>query len=107
MKKYLLGLALASVAGVASAQSFTSSVEIRSIETLADSNTTFIRSAGGGWGLTGCPGAQFVNISDSNASYKELLATALTAKAGGSNVTARGVCSASGNSVIAERLRLD
>ena len=101
------GLLSIAVTGVAHAQTFTQSVEIRSIETLADSKTTFIRSSGGGWGLAGCPNAQFVNITDANASYREILATALTARASGLSVTARGVCSTSGNSVIAERLRID
>ena len=100
-------MAFCAVAGTASAQTFTQSVTIRSIETLADTQTTFIRSEGGGWGLAGCEGAQFLNISSSNASYTALLATALTAQASGFSVTARGVCSATNQSVIAERLRLD
>jgi len=107
MKKCLLCIALCAVTGVSSAQTFTQSVTIRSIETLADTQTTFIRSAGGGWGLAGCPNAQFLNISDANPSYNALLATALTAQASGATVTARGVCSGSNQSVIAERLRLD
>ena len=107
MKKYLAAIAVCAVAGTASAQSFTDSVEIRSVETLAGSNTTFIRSAGGGWGLSGCPDAQFVNITGADASYSEMLATALTAQASGASVAARGVCSTSGNSVVAERLRIE
>ena len=106
MKKLILTLSLTAITGIASAQTFTNNVTIRSIETLAETNVTFIRSADGGWGLTGCPNAEFVNISGENASYSELLATALTAQASGAEITARGVCSASGNSVVAERLRI-
>lgn len=107
MKKYITAIALCAVAGTAAAQTNTQSVTIRSIETLAESNTTFIRSAGGGWGLAGCENAEFVNITGANASYSEILATALTAQASGLSVLARGVCSASGNSVVAERLRIE
>ncbi len=106
MKKILLVSSLFFLSATSMAQSFSDSVEVRSIETLAESNTTFIRATTG-WGLEGCEAAQFVNITDASASYSEMLATALTARASGINLTARGVCSASGNSVVAERLRLD
>ena len=96
------------VSGVANAQlENTDPVEILSIETLTATQTTFIRSAGGGWGHSGCPNAQFVSIAASSSpSYREQLAMALTASASGTEVVARGTCSSSGASVIAERLRL-
>ena len=109
MKKLLIVTALLGCSTGAMAQvEFTNSVDVRSVETLTNSQTTFVRSAGGGWGHTGCPAAQFVNLAAvGSASYKEQLAIALTAKASGSKVTARGVCSPNGTVVVAERLRLD
>ncbi len=107
MKKYLIGLALCATAGVASAQSFTQSVEIRSVETLTDSQRTFIRSANGGWGHPNCAAAEFVNLdSATSPSYSAQLAIALTAQASGGNIAAFGTCSPNGQVVIAERLRL-
>ena len=105
----ITAMALGLISGVASAQAvFTEAVEIRSIETLSATQTTFIRSADGGWGHPDCPNAQFVNIAASSSpSYREQLAMALTVSASGTTIVARGVCSTSGNSVIAERLRVE
>jgi len=101
MKKYLLGIALFAVTGIASAQSFTQSVEVRTVETLTNSERTFIRSANGGWGHPDCAAAEFVNLDASaSPSYSAQLAIALTAQA------AFGTCSPNGTVVIAERLRL-
>ena len=102
-----VALALLSSAAVAQTE-FTGSVEIRSIETLSGSEQTFIRSSGGGWGHPNCAAAEFVNLSpNSTESYTEQLAIALTARAAGITVTARGDCSPNGQVVVAERLRLD
>ena len=107
MKKYIIGLALCATAGVASAQSFTQSVSIRSVETLTDSQRTFIRSADGGWGHPDCVNAEFVNLdSAASPSYNAQLAIALTAQASGGSIAAFGTCSPNGQVVIAERLRL-
>lgn len=107
MKKYLIGLALCVFTGVASAQSFTQTVEVRSIETLTNSERTFIRSAGGGWGHPDCSAAQFVNLdAAASPSYNAQLAIALTAQASGGTIAAFGTCSPNGQVVIAERLRL-
>ena len=106
MNKYLIGLALFATAGIASAQSFTNSVDVRTVETLTDSQRTFIRSANGGWGHPDCAAAEFVNLEGSSPSYSAQLAIALTAQASGGNIAAFGTCSPNGTVVVAERLRL-
>lgn len=107
MKKLLTTLTLCLVTGVVSAQSFTQSVGVRSVETLTGAERTFIRSAGGGWGHPDCAAAEFVNLdAAASPSYTAQLAIALTAQASGGTIAAFGTCSPNGQVVIAERLRL-
>jgi len=92
---------------ISSALELTPSQAIGTVETTAGAQQTFLVSANGTWGVAACPQAVFVVLTSASPSYKELLAIALTAKAGEINVSIFGNCAADPFYFTATQIRLD
>lgn len=86
---FLLVLGLASNVHAAEWTAF-QSVDL--VDTVGSTQTTLIIPVGNKWGSPSCPNAAYVVLNGTMASYKEMLASLLTAKAAGLKVRFFGDC---------------
>lgn len=106
MKKLLLTILVATFIGSnVQADEWTGFQSVDLVDTTGNVQETLVIPVGNAWGAPGCPNAAFVVLDSSLASYKEMLASILTAKAAGFKVRFFGDCAAH-PFFTAEKLRI-
>ena len=95
MKKTIYSLLLVFCwASNANAGEWTGFRTIDLIDILGASQSTNIIPVGNQWGAAGCPTAAYVTLTSNQASYKEMLALIITAKAADLKIRFHGNCGA-------------
>ena len=98
-----LGMLLSSAAWSAEWTAFQS---VNLLDTTGETQETLIIPVGNAWGAPSCPSASYVVLTSALASYKEMLASILTAKAAGLQVRFFGDCAANPAFFTATKVRL-